>query len=135
MAKKIIGTAQKTFIDLYDAYTLDMDTDVIAVECDQYGKASKQHSITIAYGVKIGSTTVGSRCGLIDPNTPDGISVDMGSTVGKIILKIAKNTEIGDDFKLGVRIYTTDSNGFTFEKYITFVKIKSGERVVTFKIY
>ena len=134
MATKIISTAQKTFIDLYDAYTLDMDTDVIALECDQYGKASKQHSVTTSYGVKIGSETVSSTCNLIDTNMPAGISVNISSP-GKIIITIAKNTTIEDDFKIGIRISTTDDNGFTFDRYITFVKVKKGEKAVTFKIY
>ena len=46
---KILTQAQKTFVDLYDSYVLHLSSDIVAVPCDQDGKALDDYEVTITY--------------------------------------------------------------------------------------
>jgi hypothetical protein len=136
---KILSTAQKTFVDLYDSYVLNMSSDVVAVPCDQYGKSIDDYKTTITFNVKRGTKVVGCTCELIDGG-PDGIYsigkyASTTSQDGRITIWVRPKANFADDLTVGFKFTTTDDNEFVFERYITFIKIKSGEKIVTFQIH
>ena len=136
---KIISTAQKTFVDLYDSYVLNIGPDVVAVPCNKDGVATETRTTDINYTVSVGTKSIVATCKLIS-TCPNGVVVTT-SVNGKISIKVNANTNLNDDLKLAFKITTTDSNAFVFDKYITFIKIKAGEngkdgrQVVTFRVY
>lgn len=129
---KILTKAQKTFTDLYDSYVLNLSSDIVAVPCDQYGAASEDCTVKIAYSASVGTESVGSTCEIMSA-TPGGISYNI-ATPGIIHITVHQGTTLEDDSEIGFKFTTTNSNAFTFERYISFVKIKSGEKIVTFQI-
>ena len=130
---KVLTQAQKTFTDLYDSYVLNLSSDIVAVPCDQYGKATEDYTATITYSASIGTESVGSACEAIADTVPGGVSYNI-STPGTIKITVHQGTELEDDSEMGFKFATTNSNSFTFERYISFVKIKSGEKIVSFQI-
>lgn len=139
---KVLSVAQKTFVDLYDSYVLDMSSDVIAVPCDQYGNILKQFDFTITYNASVGTKQVGSKyLNIIHPtNTVDDLYKQYNINIvynkdNKITFRFYKGKTFDDGFKIGFKIQTTDNNQFVFERYITLIKVQNGEKATTFKIY
>lgn len=130
---KTLTVAQKTFTDLYDSYILNLSSDIVAFPCDQHGAASEKYTTTITYSANVGIKSIGATCSIISSTALSGVTCDT-SVAGKITITVAKNTKLANDSEIGFTFTTGDDNAFTFERYITFVKIKSGERVVTFQI-
>lgn len=145
---KIISTAQKTFIDLYDSYILSLTPDVAALPCTNSGAASANTVFTFTYSVSVGNRKVGATCKISDnpSNIPVQITQASNSTDGVITATIAKGATFGgeDSTTIKVTITTTDNSEVVLEKYITFIKVKTGaagtngkdgEKIVTFRIY
>lgn len=142
---KILSTAQKTFIDLYDSYILSLTPDVAAIPCTSAGAASAKTVFTFAYSVSVGNRKVGATCKISDnpDNIPVTITQASTSTDGTITATIAKGATLNgkDSTSMKVTITTTDNSEVVLEKYITFIKVKTGAAgkdgadIVTFKIY
>lgn len=139
---KTLTVAQKTFTDLYDSYVLNLSSDIVAVSCDQYGKATEDCEVTITYRANIGTQPVGIKsCDVIANTVPsyteNGVEFKVDcvtTTAGEITITVPKGMALEDDSEIGFIFATANSNSFTFERYVTFVKIKSGEKIVTFQI-
>ena len=112
---KIISTAQKTFVDLYDSYVLNIGPDVVAVPCDKNGVATKTQTTNINYTVSVGTRNVHATCRLVS-TCPNGVVVTT-STNGIINIRVNATANLGDDLKLAFKITTTDANAFVFDKY------------------
>lgn len=145
---KILSTAQKTFIDLYDSYILSLTPDVATLPCTNAGVTSAETVFTFTYSVSVGNRKIGATCKISDNpgNIPVTITQASDSTDGTITATIAKGVTLGgkDSTIMKVAITTTDDSKVVLEKYITFIKVKTGadgtdgkdgEQIVTFKIY
>ena len=145
---KIISSAQKTFVDLYDSYILSLTPDAAMIPCTNSGAASAKTVFNFTYSVSVGNRKVGATCEISD--NPDNISVNItqatSSLDGTITATIPKGANLAgkDDTTIKVTITTTDNSQVVLEKYITFVKVKTGANgangkdganIVTFKIY
>lgn len=139
----LLTTAQLTFCDLKDSYSIHMDTDCIGLACSNNGLVLESQTITINYRALMGSTRVEASCEVF--NFPSGVTL-VSSTLasseqdGTIVLKISENATLGNDLSSNVKVVFTilDSDQFTFEKYITFVKYMvgaNGSDAITFQIY
>lgn len=139
----LLTTAQLTFCDLKDSYSIHLDTECVGLACDNNGLVSKEQMVTINYRAFTGPTLIDASCNV--SNLPTGVTLvsntsSSSSKDGNIILKIAQgatlNNEVTSNAKL---IFTTlDAEKFTFEKYITFVKSIAGydgADAVNFQIY
>lgn len=122
---KILTQAQKTFTDLYDSYVLNLSSDIVAVPCDQDGKAAEDCSVEIQYEASVGTAKVGAVCDVISSTVPSGVVCDT-STNGKIIITVPKDTGLIDDSEVGFTFTTTNANAFTFTRYLALIKVKSG---------
>lgn len=128
---KILTVAQKTFTDLYDSYVLNLSSDIVAVPCDQDGKATEECITTITYSAAVGISAVGATCAVKLDTVPTGVTYEIISstdaTDGEIKIAVAKGTVLADDSEIGFTFTTTNSHAFTFTRYITFIKISKGE--------
>ena len=139
----LLTTAQLTFCDLKDSYSIHMDTDCIGVACNNDGTVSASQVITIKYRAIMGSSRVDASCEITD--LPNGVILGSSSPTsssqdGTIVLKVGKGSTLNNQQSSNIKaVFTiTGSEGFTFEKYITFVKYMtgaSGDDAITFKIY
>lgn len=139
----VLTTSQLTFCDLKDSYNIHIDAEYIGVTCSSNGLAVDQKDITVEYYVSVGTMRVGAKCDVEE--LPSGVGVvsltqSSESSNGRIVFRVAKNANLGNDFTSSAKItFTTlDSEEFTFEKYVTFVKSiagTDGTDSVNFQIY
>lgn len=139
----LLTTAQLTFCDLKDSYSIHMDTDCIGLACSNNGLVLESQTITINYRALMGSTRVDASCEAYD--FPSGVTLIDSTPAseykdGTIVLNINKDATLGNKQSSSIKIIFTvlNSEQFTFEKYITFVKYMvgaSGEDAITFQIY
>lgn len=122
---KTLTVAQKTFTDLYDSYVLNLSSDIVAVPCDQYGRATEDCTVEINYAASVGTLSVGATCEIRSSMVPSSIICNTDID-GKIFITVLKDTELKDDSEIGFDFTTDNANAFTFTRYITLVKIKSG---------
>lgn len=139
----LLTTAQLTFCDLKDSYSINVDTECIGVVCDNNGMASEKQTATINYRAFAGSTRVGVSCDVYD--IPDGVTLARKTPAssakdGVIEFIISDGATLNNEVTTSVKIVftTLDADQFTFEKYITFVKSMSGHDgtdAIDFQIY
>ena len=137
----LLTTAQLTFCDLKDSYSVYLDTDCIGLACDNSGLVLESQTITINYRGLMGTTRIGLSCEV--DNSLDNVTVSTTSATngqdGTITLQIEQGATLGNEQAASIKvIFITESDDFTFEKYITFVKYMvgaSGADAVTFKVY
>lgn len=138
----LLTTSQLTFCDLKDSYSVYLSSDCIGLACNSSGLVVDAQTITINYSGLMGVTRVGLSCAVSE--LPNGVTATTESATadqdGKIILRIEKDSNIGDEQTASIKVVftTTDSSNFTFEKYITFVKYMHGDSSsssVNFQIY
>jgi hypothetical protein len=139
----LLTTAQLTFCDLKDSYSIHVDTECIGLVCDNSGLVSEDQTATISYRAFAGSTVVGVSCEVFD--LPHGVELDKnisssGDQDGSIVFKITKGATLNYEVTSSVKIVftTNDEDKFTFEKYITFIKSMAGHDgtdAVDFQIY
>lgn len=147
---KLLSMSQETFIDLYDSYNITITPDIATVICDYHGNIIKQignedqnssdnTTPTIDFEFKYFVTMQDNPIAAtwVIENIPEGLTVTEGSEPGsfKISMNVDFNFENSNDFTLPVKIQTLDKYEVTFERYITFIKIKEGEGVVNFSIH
>lgn len=140
----VLTTSQLTFCDLKDSYSIYIDTECIAVACDNNGLASSTQFVHIHYHILAGSTFINTHVPEV-LDLPSGVTVtgNKASTSGSdgdITIKIAQFAELNnkDAATMKVVFTTNDSEQFVFEKYITFVKSMKGidgTDAVDFQIY
>lgn len=140
----VLTTSQLTFCDLKDSYSLYIDTECIAVPCDNTGLVLGNHTITIHFRILAGSNRVKSFLPEVS-DLPDGVSIGArGATLstvdGSIEVKITNGATLNNAITSSMKIIVTtnDSEQFVFEKYITFVKSIAGydgTDAVNFQIY
>jgi hypothetical protein len=58
----LLTTAQLTFCDLKDSYSVYLDTDCIGLACDNGGLVLETQTITINYRGLMGTTRIGLSC-------------------------------------------------------------------------
>lgn len=131
MAKKI-STAQQTFTDLYDSYTLNMSTSVIPVLCDAEGVVLESTISEITYDVVVGEKIIPTVCSSYKimvgeyESTSTGITIDKNSS-GKLKITIPKDLDINDqEIEIEVIVTTNDSNEFDFKRHISIIASKQG---------
>ena len=139
----LLTTAQLTFCDLKDSYSIHLDTECIGLACDNSGLVSKQQSVTINYRAFTGSTLIEASCEVFD--LPNGVTLISNTSSssngdGSIVLNIDKGASLNNEVTSSAKfIFTTlDNDEFTFERYITFVKSIAGydgTDAVNFQIY
>lgn len=139
----VLTTSQLTFCDLKDSYSIYVDTEYIGVACDNSGLATGNKTVTIKYRAFAGSTLVDVSC--VVSNLPSGVTLvsntsSLNGEDGSIVLKIAKGATLNNEETASMKVVftTLDSDKFTFEKYITFIKSKAGydgTDAVDFQIY
>jgi hypothetical protein len=139
----VLTTSQLTFCDLKDSYSIHVDTECVGVVCDNNGMVSEEQTATINYRAFAGSTRVGVSCDVYD--IPDGITLSRKTPAsstkdGIIEFVISKDSMLNNEVAHSVKIVftTIDTDQFTFEKYITFVKSMAGHDgtdAVDFQIY
>lgn len=139
----LLTTAQLTFCDLKDSYSIYMDTDCVGLACDNDGAVLETQTVTINYRALMGSDYVDASCEV--SNFPSGVTLSSktnasSSQSGTIVLNISKGATLGNQSSSNVKIVfkTLDSEQFTFDKYLTFVKYmvgESGADAITFKVY
>ena len=123
---KILTQAQKTFVDLYDSYVLNLSTDIVAVPCNHEGKSVDNYEVAITYNALADSNSVGVSCtGMVTDTVLEGVQYDIG-TAGEITITVPKDTILPDDAETGFTFTTNNSSQFVFKKYITFIKINQG---------
>ena len=120
--RKILTQAQKTFTDLYDSYVLNLSSDIVAVPCDHEGKTTENCTANITYSVNVGTQTLTATCQALSEIE----NVDCSITSGQITITVPQEVQLADDASMGFRFTTTDSNQFTFDRYITFIKMQKG---------
>lgn len=139
----LLTTAQLTFCDLKDSYSIHLDTECVGLACDNNGLVSKEQRVTINYRAFTGPTLIGVSCSV--SNLPTGVTLvsntsSSSSEDGSIILKVAQGATLNNEATSNAKlVFTTlDTDKFTFEKYITFVKSMTGydgTDAVSFQIY
>lgn len=139
----LLTTAQLTFCDLKDSYSIHVDTECIGLVCGNNGAVSSKQKATIKYRVFAGSTMVGASCNV--SGLPDGVIVSRSyssssASDGMIEFTIFSGATLGDKDTYSVKVVftTLDAEQFTFEKYITFIKSIAGHDgtdAVDFQIY
>lgn len=139
----LLTTAQLTFCDLKDSYSIHLDTECVGLACDNNGLVSKEQRVTIVYRAFTGSALIGVSCSVSD--LPVGVTLvsntsSSSSEDGSIILKVAQGATLNNEATSNAKlIFTTlDADKFTFEKYITFIKSIAGydgTDAVNFQIY
>lgn len=135
----VLTTSQLTFCDLRDSYNIHIDAEYIGLTCDNNGSVIDQTDITIQYYASIGTDRIGASCSI--SNLPDGVSVSTTpstkTTNGIIVFSVSKGAKLSDDFTSSAKatFITSDSEQFTFEKYITFIKSIKGNAAINFQIY
>ena len=139
----VLTTSQLTFCDLKDSYNIHIDTEYVGLTCDNGGNVVSAKDVTITYYASVGAVRVGASCSV--SNLPSGVSLvsktdSSASANGSIVLRVANKSTLNNNFTSSAKItFTTqDSEQFTFEKYITFVKSiagADGTDAVNFQIY
>lgn len=139
----VLTTSQLTFCDLKDSYSIYVDTEYIGVACDNTGLVTDSKTVTINYRAFAGLTLVGMSCEV--SNLPSGVTLvsnvsSSDSKDGSITLKITQGATLNNEETSSMKVVftTMDSDKFTFEKYITFIKSKAGydgTDSVDFQIY
>lgn len=131
---KILTTSQKTFIDIYDSYNLTINPDMVVVTCDSGNRTISNETYQFKYSVSVGGYNISSSC--IASEVPEGFSVDTSKN-GVISVFIPAGTSFGDNDTLPIKvtITTEDRSKISFERYITFIKIKNENATVTFQIF
>lgn len=139
----LLTTAQLTFCDLKDSYSIHLDTDCIGLACSNNGLVLESQTVTINYSALMGSTRVDASCKV--SNFPSGVTLVSNTNAssnqdGTIVLKISKNANLGNALSSNIKVVFTilDSDQFTFDKYITFVKYMvgaNGSDAIAFQIY
>ena len=139
----ILTTAQLTFCDLKDSYSIHMDTDCIGVACGNDGLALESQQIAITYRVLAGTTHIDTVC--VVSEFPNGVSLVSNTSAlngqdGVIVLNIAEGATFNYEQSSSIKVVftTQDDEQFEFEKYITFVKYMKGADgtdAVDFQIY
>ena len=135
---KILSTAQKTFVDLYDSYTLTLTPEVAVIPCDESGNILAETNFVFNYSVSVGGKSVNAQCAIdkkptnfsTNTNTENTINVTVPATSGTMS---GKDTDV-----MEITITTTDTAQFTFKRYITFIKVNNGtngQNGMAFKIY
>lgn len=140
----VLTTSQLTFCDLKDSYSIYVDTEYIGVACDNNGLVSSTQFAHIKYHILAGSTFVDTHTPEIS-DLPSGVTVtgnkaSVSGADGVISIKIAELADLNnkDTATMKIIFKTNDSEQFTFEKYITFIKSKAGydgADAVDFQIY
>lgn len=140
--EKLLTISQETFVDLYDSYDVAITPDIAIVMCDNDGNIIQSPEVAsddallsyeFQYSVKIHDSIIDTTC---EVETIDGINIDVSES-GRIKMTLDSTFDFGnsDDLSLKVTIITKDKHNFTFERYITFVKVKEGEGAVSFRMH
>ena len=108
----LLTTAQLTFCDLKDSYTIHMDTECVGVACDVSGKALQTEDIIVNYRVLTGTDRVTASCEVL--SLPSGVTVkntqDATDAIdGVIVLGIATGATLNNEH-----------NGFTYLSYAVY---------------
>lgn len=140
---KILTTTQKTFVDLYDSYSISISPEIFAVDCDIAGNTVLETKHTINYSVNAKGTQIAARCVSVEcSNTL--IVFDYETNQGSsIVVTIPSGIILGESGTVSakVTIETTDNAKFVFERYVTFMKSSSGangtdgESAISFRLY
>ena len=124
---KELTISQLTFVDLYDSYTLSLSSDVIAVPCNSDGEALSTKTYTIDYQVRAGESVITSVCESATLSTSINNVTINTSTLGKISVTVKTTAKIPEDSGINIKIKTGDGTDFTFERFVSFMNIKSGK--------
>ena len=120
---KLLSTAQKTFVDLYDSYNLTLTPDIVSLSCDSNGAVLSNHSFEFKYYVIVGNQKVGATCTIVENpmNFSTTTSASTSSSDGSITVSVSKNATLNgnDSATIKVAVTTGDDNEVTLEKYIT----------------
>lgn len=142
----ILTTAQLTFCDLKDSYSIHMDTECIGLACDTNGLVLEAQEISINYRVLAGTDRVNATCEVSE--FPSGVTLKSNTATtttqdGVLTLNIAQNATLNGKQSSSFKVVFTvqDDEQFTFERYVTFVKYMTGaegaagENAVSMEIY
>lgn len=130
---KELTIAQLTFVDLYDSYTLSLSSDVIAVPCNPDGEALNTTTYKVKYSIRAGEKMIAAKCesAELSSSTISGITITPSdsseSAEGTISVKVNSTTKIPEDSGINISVKTNDSNEFVFNRFISFMNIKSGQ--------
>lgn len=124
---KELTISQLTFVDLYDSYTLSLSSDVVAVPCNSDGEALSTKTYEIKYSVRAGESDIAAKCTSATLSTSiSGITINK-NTNGTIEVSVNATAKIPEDTGINITIQTTDGNEFTFNRFISFMNLKSGK--------
>ena len=131
---KILTTSQKTFVDIYDSYSLSVTPDIISVLCNEDGSAKYGVSVPLRYTVKAGGHLVNAKCSVEDLKSGILVNTD---TDGEVVLTVEQDAQIGINASTTVKLTITTQNNdqVAFDYYVTIIGVQFSDTLCSFKIY